>query len=45
MIKRLLTALLALAFVGLHAQTRPGSLKGKVSDRANGETIPSPSCS
>ena len=40
MIKRLLTALLALAFVGLHAQTRPGSLKGKVSDRANGETIP-----
>lgn len=40
MIKRLLTAFLALAFIGLNAQTRPGSLKGKVTDRSNGETLP-----
>lgn len=40
MVKRLLTALLVLVFIGLNAQTRPGSLQGKVIDKARNETMP-----
>ena len=40
MVKRLLTAFLALAFIGLNAQTRPGSLRGKVTEKKTGETLP-----
>lgn len=40
MVKKLFTLLLSLAVLSTFAQTRPGSLKGQVTDAKTGETIP-----
>jgi len=40
MVRRLLTVVLLFVSLAVAAQTRPGSLKGKVKDKVTGETIP-----
>lgn len=40
MVKKLLALILLLATTTIYAQTRPGSLRGTVTDAKNGETIP-----
>jgi len=40
MVKKLLALILLLATTTIYAQTRPGSLRGTITDAQNGETVP-----